>query len=87
MPVLRAERVKAVKYDQLRVVVRLAHNEIDITRRSGCICSSEYDTTKGSRTSLPLMAAGFWVNDVSVVAASYLTAFDDAFNSSDIRRM
>lgn len=35
----------------------------------------------------PLTAAGFWVSVVSVVAASYFTAWEEAFRSSKIHRM
>ena len=36
---------------------------------------------------IPFTAAGLWVKVVRVVAASYLTACDDAFNSLKIQHI
>ena len=43
--------------------------------------------SNGPYAHVPLTAAGFWVSEVRVVAASYFTACDDALRSSEMRRM
>jgi hypothetical protein len=40
-----------------------------------------------NRASPDIRAAGFWVRVVNVVAASYLTACEEALNASNVMRL
>ena len=86
MTVLGAEGVETVEDDELGMVVRLLLDKTDVARCGGCveIQSEQRDFT--TNVYVPVTAAGFWVRDVRVVAASYLTACEDALRSSEMRR-
>ena len=86
---LGPEGIQAVKNNEFDVVVRLLDDEVDEAgRRSWKRRLERQRCINGNKaTNTPFTAAEFCVNVVNVVAASYFTACDDAFNSSKMQRI
>ena len=89
MAMLGPKGIQAVKNDEFDVVVRLLDDEIDEAGRRGWTRQMvRQRCINGNKaTNTPFTAAEFCVNVVNVVAASYFTACDDAFNSSKMQRI
>lgn len=89
MTMLGPKMLDPIKDNEFDVVVWFFHNEVN---QAGCSGYKKkwnelIELANQVKQNVPLTAAEAWVRDVSVVAASYLTAWEGVFNSSKMHRI